>query len=475
MEDVPEDSEHVSEDSCPPLQRRSRAREAAATEAESAQLMPPPSERVSSSAAASSQVLPARRSLSFPSASSTLPSVSVCPIPPASTEVTLSAPISSTTTPPISVPLPQPAPILAPTSAPAATPSVSRPAREPELSVDDYPAPSDDNVFFSSGRSQSDDAFRWENQGDAFVEPFTLADCCHQLRHFISLGLTGDPPMPPWELRYLTRLIQQKFPNLPAEDATRLAEMDRLLEQVEMTCIASRPTREYYVKSAQDALAKLEGWKESQRALVADRARLLDSRQAQMQSISSLRAQIAELQRVLEQQLKAAEELDMQLAEVDSRMAEVPSSARIEINRMMAEDRLSDGLKAESDLQTLWSARAPILEMNIPNVPGAEGMIPSSQDSIYGNLICFRVLDSITNTGVAPTEIPVAEAEPSQPIHQPGHTVEPSVASEADPTADAVPSDRPTMRSGPPADRSPDTSATPPDEDEVFLNENIEF
>ena len=68
-----------------------------------------------------------------------------------------------------------------------------------------------------------------------------------------------------------------------------------------------------------------------------------------MQSVSSIRAKIAELQRALEQKLKSIEEIDQRV--VEAQISEVPSSARVEISRLVAEDRVADGLKIESDLR----------------------------------------------------------------------------------------------------------------------------
>ena len=374
VEQVPEenvrgssDAEQVSEDSCPPLQRRPRSGDVSA-EVSTGSQMPAPVIPSSDAPVSSSSVLPARRAISIPVASTTpLPPVtSSRPILSTIPEAGLQVPVSSSTTPPVTVPFSQSPPV------PVQSTPTSVTVSEAELSVEDYPAPND-NIFFTSvGVGSSAENIRWESQGADFVEPLTLADCCHQLKQFISLGLTGDPPMPPWELRYITRYMYQKFPTLSAEDAARLAEMDIFLEQMEMTCIASRPTREYYAKSAQDALAKLEQWKESRKAQVADRARLLDSKQAQMQSISSLRAKIAELQRTLEQQLQEAEETDRQLAVLESRMPELPSAARINLTRWMAEDRLADSRKVVDDLRAVWPTHASALAANIPQV--AEGM-----------------------------------------------------------------------------------------------------
>ena len=451
-EETPSETEQASGDSCPPLQRRPRLSVPSRVATE-----------VISEGPAPDAVIPT--SLPLPPAPHPTPSASI--------EEALQAPISSTITPPISVPLPQSAQAPASTSAPS-----SAPVREAELSVDDYPAPGDDNIFFASGTTESTDAIRWENQGDAFVEPFTLADCCHQLQQFISLGLSGDPPMPPWELRYITRLMHQKFPNLSAEDSARLAEMDAFLEQMEMACLSARPAREYYIKSAQDAMAKLEQWKDSQKSLMADRDRLLDSKQVQMQSISSLRAKIAELQQALEQKLQSVEDIDRRVVEVETQITKIPSSAQIEISRLVAEDRVSDGLKIESDLRAMWSSQTPVMEAHIPRVSGAEGIVPSTQDSVFANLICFRMLDSITNVGVTSTDAPVAEARPAQSSHQ---TVEPSVTPVPMPTVSApipqssdVPTDPVASRGDSPINRSRDSSATPSGDDEVFLDE-IDF
>ena len=169
------DADQASGDSCPPLQRRSRPRVELSTEVSpGGQAMDPV---VTSSTVMPTQAapaLPSRRSLVLPTSSGEPQSVSIRPTPPSTADIVTTAPISSSTTPPISVPLAQ----SAPASVSASAPSSSVPVREADLSVDDYPAPSDDNIFFTSERAEPSNATRWENQGDAFVEPFTLADCC---------------------------------------------------------------------------------------------------------------------------------------------------------------------------------------------------------------------------------------------------------------------------------------------------------
>ena len=166
-------------------------------------------------------------------------------------------------------------------------------------------------------------------------------------------------------------------------------------------------------------------------------------------------------------------------------MTELPSEARISLTRWMAEDRLADSRKVVDDLRAVWPTHASVLEANIPRVVGAEGMTLSTRDSVYADLICFRMIDSITYVGANPAGTEVEHSRATRTSQAADPSVAPAPTSSVPRSASShpvfsmapsssAPTDRPTSDNDPNNNRSHEQSVVPSDDDEAFLDE-IEF